>query len=77
MDGDTDGGGGEDRRRDFHTLLSMEFFVINGLSPALNEQRQQHRDRKILIRLTHANAHTYTQLGRGVVICCLVLNTPS
>lgn len=36
MDGDTDEGG-EDRRRDFHTLLSIEFLVINGLSPALHE----------------------------------------
>lgn len=78
MDGDTDRRG-EDRRRDVHTLLSIEFLVTNGLNPALCELKPDSRpntcknkDMKMLISSLHAN--TYTQ--RQAVMWCLVLNIP-
>lgn len=77
MDGDADRGG-EDRRRDFHTLLSIEFLVTNGFCPAPKARQQttyKNTDMKILICSTHANTHTYTQAGRDILICCLVLYT--
>lgn len=61
MDGDTDRGG-EDRRRDFLTLLSVKVRVINGLSPALLELKPDSRpntykNTDTLMSSTPANTH--------------------
>lgn len=71
MDRDTDRGG-EDRRRDVHTLLSIEFLVTNSLSPALRELKPHSRpntckDMKMLISSLYANTHTQRQVGSDVL----------
>lgn len=69
MDGDTDRGV-EDRRRDIHTLLSIDFLVTNYLSPA-RPNMQTHMN--LLITSTHVDKHTLIQAVRHTVIYCLVL----